>query len=375
MAVRVQFDGRENITKINYVWLEPTEDYYAAHTDSVYYNHFVGKEDVYSKENVLLGVFRHRSPLTRTTWEPDSNGIYPGDSIPEVIIPGHQGGDGEILFPDNPGGAEADTTAVEDVCKTCLAALEYDSETGTYYCPRCDKGDDLGVGVGGGGGTHGGGSGNSGSTTTTPQPNPNLKTNFKVKGYLPGYKSYEKINQLPNGARIRLYNPETSFDKSLTMIKRTPEMVIGQSRTGCVVADINHLLLAFGGRVTGEDAVWDTYWRIADFPSTVKKEEVMDNGVYASDLDMLLTQYFDIAAIENSLQIVETLERGNPIFVNYLKGESAETFQSHAQVIYGYGQNGRALVLFDSSLQDYVVWDANDLNNRISYIYEIKGRK
>lgn len=375
VAVRVQFDGRENITKINYVWLEPTEDYYAAHTDSVYYNHFVGKEDVYSKENVLLGVFRHRSPLTRTTWEPDSNGIYPGDSIPEVIIPGHQGGDGEILFPDNPGGAEADTTAVEDVCKTCLAALEYDSETGTYYCPRCDKGDDLGVGVGGGGGTHGGGSGNSGSTTTTPQPNPNLKTNFKVKGYLPGYKSYEKINQLPNGARIRLYNPETSFDKSLTMIKRTPEMVIGQSRTGCVVADINHLLLAFGGRVTGEDAVWDTYWRIADFPSTVKKEEVMDNGVYASDLDMLLTQYFDIAAIENSLQIVETLERGNPIFVNYLKEESAETFQSHAQVIYGYGQNGRALVLFDSSLQDDVVWDANDLNNRISYIYEIKGRK
>lgn len=330
---------------------------------------------MYSKENVLLGVFRHRSPLTRTTWEPDSNGIYPGDSIPEVIIPGHQGGDGELLFPDNPGGAEADTTAVEDVCKTCLAALEYDSETGTYYCPRCDKGDDLGVGVGGGGGTHGGGSGNSGSTTTTPQPNPNLKTNFKVKGYLPGYKSYEKINQLPNGARIRLYNPETSFDKSLTMIKRTPEMVIGQSRTGCVVADINHLLLAFGGRVTGEDAVWDTYWRIADFPSTVKKEEVMDNGVYASDLDMLLTQYFDIAAIENSLQIVETLERGNPIFVNYLKEESAETFQSHAQVIYGYGQNGRALVLFDSSLQDYVVWDANDLNNRISYIYEIKGRK
>lgn len=213
VAVRVQFDGRENITKINYVWLEPTEDYYAAHTDSVYYNHFVGKEDVYSKENVLLGVFRHRSPLTRTTWEPDSNGIYPGDSIPEVIIPGHQGGDGEILFPDNPGGAEADTTAVEDVCKTCLAALEYDSETGTYYCPRCDKGDDLGVGVGGGGGTHGGGSGNSGSTTTTPQPNPNLKTNFKVKGYLPGYKSYEKINQLPNGARIRLYNPETSFEK------------------------------------------------------------------------------------------------------------------------------------------------------------------
>ena len=233
----------------------------------------------------------------------------------------------------------------------------------------------MGVGVGGGGGTHGGGSGNSGSTTTTPQPNPNLKTNFKVKGYLPGYKSYDKINQLPNGARVRFYNPEKSFDKSLTMIKRTPEMVIGQSRTGCVVADINHLLLAFGGRVTGEDAVWDTYWRIADFPSTVKKEEVINNGVYASDLDMLLTQYFDIAAIENSLQILETLERGNPIFVNYLKEESAEIFQSHSQVIYGYGQNSNTLVLFDSSLQDYVVWDANDLNHRISYIYEIKGRK
>ena len=120
-----------------------------------------------------------------------------------------------------------------------------------------------------------------------------------MKGYLPGYKSYEKINQLPNGARVRFYNPETSFDKSLTMIKRTPEMVIGQSSNGCAVADINHLLLAFGGRVTGEDAVWDTYYKIADFPDDVKKREVVENGVYASDLDMLLTQYFDIAEIEN----------------------------------------------------------------------------
>lgn len=90
---------------------------------------------------------------------------------------------------------------------------------------------------------------------------------------------------------------------------------------------------------------------------------------------MLLTQYFNIEEVNNSLQITEALDRGNPIFVNYLKEESAEIFQSHAQVIYGYGQNSNTLVLFDSSLQDYVVWDANDLNHRISYIYEIKGRK
>lgn len=101
----------------------------------------------------------------------------------------------------------------------------------------------------------------------------------------------------------------------------------------------------------------------------------MRNGIYDSDLESLLGKYFDIKGLTNSSQIVETLDRGNPIFVNYLKEEYTNIYQSHAQVIYGYGQNGHALVLFDSSLQDYVVWDANDLNNRISYIYEIKGRK
>lgn len=141
-SVLVQLDNDENITKINYIEQNPTEEYYNQHSKLLYYDMFTGVEDVYDVENKHIGSFGRLLPLSRTTWLPDSNGVYPGDTIPEVIITGHNGGGGIVIIPGTSGSdiSENDTISnQEPICEYCGATKEYDNVTNGYYCPVCNS--------------------------------------------------------------------------------------------------------------------------------------------------------------------------------------------------------------------------------------------
>lgn len=253
-SVLVQLDNDENITKINYIEQNPTEEYYNQHSKLLYYDMFTGVEDVYDVENKHIGSFGRLLPLSRTTWLPDSNGVYPGDTIPEVIITGHNGGGGIVIIPGTSGSdiSENDTISnQEPICEYCGATKEYDNVTNGYYCPVCNS-------ITNTSGANGGSS--NSESQTLPTTISHTKVGFIPKGYLTNYKNFEKISQLPENQKVRLFNPVLDADKNIAFIKRTPDVVIGQSTFGCVPACINHLLLSFGSSVIDEFPVWKNYY-------------------------------------------------------------------------------------------------------------------
>ena len=277
-------------------------------------------------------------------------------------------------MPDNPGTEDASNDTIASsapICSDCGAVKIYDALTNDYYCPICNDVSN----VGGGGSKGGGGNGNSGSQPK-PTINPNTKAGFHPQGYLPNYTKFNENSQLPINSKVRLYNPDWAFDKQISFVKRTPAMIIGQSDAGCIPACINHLLLAFGAIITDEHPIWNTYYEeifkkdnIWGYPI----ETIKENGINDCYAERLLSEYFEIAAIHSSSEITEILDKGNPIFIIYLKDEDANIPQSHAEVLYGY--RGDIWALFDSSCQNYVLWNAEELSRKIAYIYEIKGRK
>lgn len=86
-VVRLQYDDQENIININYINQIPTKEYYASHTTATYFDHLVGREDYYDKDDNFLGSFYKRSAKEHKIWKNNTKDIYPGDSIKEVVFP------------------------------------------------------------------------------------------------------------------------------------------------------------------------------------------------------------------------------------------------------------------------------------------------
>lgn len=371
--VLVLFDRKGNIQAINFTEQTPFKEYYNNHAVDIFYDNFIGNEDVYDKEDNHIAYINVRKNLTRTTINKSDS-----DSISEYIEPEaevwgiHPIGGGDDVFPTMP-----DTTAYEDdftvvsdelICSKCGSPLTYSSSSNTWYCPVCDEG--MCEGGGGGGSARGGNVDGSNSV---------LSTNWSgTKGYVDGYTKYKKFEfDVFAQKAFKIYNSSLAFDQKILFLNNTPRKTIGQSARGCVPACINHLLMYFGRTVTSENNIWNTYYKKIykrNHPEDLflNINDIKARGVYESDINDLLSHFFIIRKLNNAELATSAIKNGHPVLLVYIIENSGWITQDHVEIIYGYYNN--VWGVFDPSYQEFLVCDPSRLEG-ISYLYEIVSIK